>query len=91
MSVIQNLEQNVHYVGMRFFNLVKEHHGIWFPPYFFCQLTRLIVSHVSRRRTDNTGDGKFFHEFRHIQANQALRSLKQIFCQAFDQFCFSDT
>ena len=76
---------------MCFFHFIKEDYRIWFPADGFCQLAAFIISHVSRRRSDQTGDRVFLHVLAHIDTDHIAFVIKQGFCQCFCQLCFADT
>ena len=49
LSVIQNLQQNIEHIRMRFFQLIKQHDGIGLSADSFRQLSRLVIAHITRR------------------------------------------
>ena len=55
-TVIEHLKQDVEYIRVRLFNLIEQHDRIWLAAYRLGQLTALIVSDISGRRSDKTGD-----------------------------------
>ena len=55
-AVVEHLQQDVEHVGMGLLDLVEQHDRVGFASYRFGQLTALVVSDVSRRRTDQTAD-----------------------------------
>ena len=61
---------------MCLFNLVKKDNTVWLTSNLFCKLTGIIITNVTRRRTDNTGNAEFFHKFAHIKTNKIIRAVK---------------
>ena len=55
-AVVEHLKQDVEYIRVRLFNLVEQHDRIGLAAYRLGQLTALIVSDISGRRSDKTGD-----------------------------------
>ncbi len=83
--VVQNLEQDIEHVGMRLFDLVKQHHGVRVAADFLGQLPCLVVADIPGRSADDARDRVLFHKLRHVQPNQRLRGMEQLVCQRFDQ------
>ena len=50
LTVIQNLQQHIQYIGMRLFNLVKQNDRIGLAEYLFRQLSGLVIADIARRR-----------------------------------------
>ena len=90
-AVIEYLQQNVEDVRMRFLDLIEQNNRIWFSAHCLGQLAALLVAYISRRRSDQTGDGVFLHVFTHIDSNHVVLIIKQLFCQRFRKLCFTDT
>ena len=76
---------------MRFLDLIEQNNRIWFSAHCLGQLAALLVAYISRRRSDQTGDGVFLHVFTHIDSNHVVLIIKQLFCQRFRKLCFTDT
>ena len=76
---------------MRFLDLIEQNNRIWFSAHCLSQLAALLVAYISRRRSDQTGDGVFLHVFTHIDSNHVVLIIKQLFCQRFRKLCFTDT
>src|SRR5437763_795658 len=76
---------------MRFLNFVKEHDGIWSTTNRFGKLTALLVADVTRRRTNQTRGGEFFHVLRHVDLNQRVAIAKHEFGELLGEKCFADT
>ena len=52
---------------------------------FFGKLSCLIIANIARRRTDQAGNRMLFHIFRHIQTDQCLGGIEQIFRKGLNQ------
>ena len=50
LTVIQNLQQHIQYIGMRLFDLVKQNDRIGLAAYLFRQLSGLVIADIARRR-----------------------------------------
>ena len=53
-AIVQHLQQDVEHIGMCLLYLIEEHHLIGFSAHRFGQLSALIVSHISWRRSYET-------------------------------------
>ena len=84
-SVIQDLEQNVEYIRVGLLHLIKQHHAVWLAPHCLCQLSALVVSHISRRRTNQTRHGVLLHVLTHIDTHHVGLIIKQCLCQGLCQ------
>ena len=62
---------------MSLFNLIEQHNRVGFAAHGLGQLTALIVSDISGRRSDKTRDGVFLHVFGHIDTNHIVLVVKQ--------------
>ena len=76
---------------MRLFNLIEQHDRIGLAAYRLGQLTALIVSDISGRRSDKTGDGVFLHVFGHIDTNHVVFVIKQAVCKSLCKLRLADT
>ena len=72
LSVLQDLKQEMKQVGVRLFDLVKQHQAVRSTAHRLGELSPLLVSHVAGWRTDEARNGVLFHILRHIQANDGL-------------------
>ena len=63
MPVIQHLKQDIEYVRMRFFHFIEKHHGIRIAPHLLRQLAAVVKANISRRGTDQLGNGMSLHIF----------------------------
>ena len=56
-------------IRMCFFHLIKEDYGIRFPADCLRQLTTFIIAYISRRCSNQTGNGIFLHILAHIETD----------------------
>ena len=76
---------------MCFLHLVKEDNGVWFSPDCLSKLSALVISDVSRRRSDQTGHGIFLHILAHIDTDHIFLIVKQAFRKCFRKLRLSDS
>ena len=76
---------------MRFFNFIKEHHRIGPPADCFGQISTLIISHITWRRSNQPGNRVFLHVLRHIYPHHGLIAVKNEFGKSLGQLGFSHT
>ena len=72
MTVIENLQQDIEHIRMRFFDLVKQDHRIRLPPHRLGQLPTLFIADVTGRGSKQSADRMSFHILGHVNANQVL-------------------
>ena len=53
-TIVQDLQQDVEHIGVRFFDLVEQHNLIRATPHSFGQHTAFVIADIPRRRTDQT-------------------------------------
>ena len=53
-AVVEHLQQDVEHVGMGLLDFIEQHDGVRFAPDCFRKLASLVVSDVSRRRSDES-------------------------------------
>ena len=63
MTVIQNLEKNIEYIRMSFFDFIKQNNRVRILSDLLAQLSALLISHISGRRTDHLGYTVLLHIF----------------------------
>ena len=85
LALVQNLQQNVHHVRVCLFNLVEQHHAVRAAAHLLGELTGFLVAHIARRRADHTGHRVFFHVLAHVQTDERVGAVEQLFCQLLDQ------
>ena len=69
-TVVHDLQQQVEYLGMRFLDLIEQHHGVRILADGLGQQTALIEADVARRRTDQPRHRVAFHVLGHVKTNQ---------------------
>ena len=89
-AIVEHLQQHVEHVRMRLLDLVEEHDLIGPAPHRFGQRAALLVTDVSRRRADQARDRMFLHVFRHVDADQRIFIVEQVFRQRFGQLGLAD-
>ena len=88
-AALQDLQQQILNVAVRFFNLVKQHHAVGAAADFLGQLAGLLVAHIARRRADHPGDSVLLHIFGHVKAQQGFLTAEPAFGQCAGQLCFA--
>ena len=73
---------------MCLFDFVEEDYAVRFASDRFSQLTSFIVAHISRRRTNQSGNRVLFHVFGHVDSNNILFTVEKRFGQCLGQFGF---
>ena len=71
--------------------LIKQHHGIRFPPDSLSQLTALIITHISRRRSDQTTDRMTLLILAHVDSRHHILVIEKKLRQGLCQLCLSHT
>ena len=71
-AVLHHLKQDTRHVGMRLFDLVKEHDRVGTASKLLCELTALLVPDISGGRADEACDAVLFHIFRHIESDHCV-------------------
>ena len=74
---VQNLEHHVENFRVRFFNLIKQNHGVRPVADYLRQLPAFLITHIARRRADEFGNGVALHVFGHIHADQGFFVVEQ--------------
>ena len=74
---------------MRLFDLVKEHHRIGLSSDLFGKLSRIVVAHVSGRRSDDSGHRVLFHKLGHIQADERFGRVEKLIGKGLDKLCLT--
>ena len=75
---------------MRFFDFIEQYNGIGLTAHLFRQLTALIVTHISGRRTDQTGHRVALHIFGHIDSDHSVFIAEHGFRQGLTQLRFTN-
>ena len=69
-SVVEHLQQDVEHVGMRLLDLIEQHDRIRLAPHSLGQLSALVVTDISRRRTDQTRHAVTLLVLAHVDTGQ---------------------
>src|SRR5690606_34754118 len=91
MAFVQNLQQYVEYIRMRFFNFIKKQYCVRFSSYGFSKLSAFFISHVSRRRTYQSGNGEFLHIFTHVNTDKCIVTVEQFAGHYFCKLSLTNT
>jgi hypothetical protein len=90
-AVLEDLQQRVEHVRVGLLDLVEEDHRERPPADLLGQLTTLVVTDVSGRRTDETGHRVLVVESRYVQLDQRGLAIEQEPREGLGQLRFSDT
>ena len=90
-ALVEDLQEDVHDIGMCLFDLVEEDDGVRFPADLFGQLTGLVVTDVTGRRADDPGDAELLHELGHVETDEGLGRIEELVGQLLDEFGLTDT
>src|SRR5688572_23620833 len=88
-SVVQNLEQNVEDIGMRFLDLVEEHYRIGAPADGFSELATFLESNVARWSTYEAGNSMLLHVLGHVDSHHCMLVVEQELGERPRRFGFS--
>ena len=91
LTLVKNLQENVHYIGMSLFYLVKENYGIGLSAHLFGELACLIVSYISGRRADNSRNAVLFHKLGHIKPYKRVNCVEKLVCKHLYKLGLADT
>ena len=75
---------------MRFFKLVQQHNRSWALANGFGELPALLVSHVARRRANQTVDRVAFVKLRKIQPQERVVTIKKSVRNGFGRLGFAN-
>ena len=91
LAFVKNLQENVHYIGVSLFYLVKENYGIGLSAYLFGELACLIVSYISGRRADDSRNAVLFHKLGHIKPYKRIDRIEKLVCKHLYKLGLADT
>ena len=90
LAVVENLQQDVHHVGVRLFDLVEEDDGVGLAADLFGQLAGLVIADVARGRADDAGDRVLFHKLGHVEADERVGRVEEVLRQLLDKLGLAD-
>ena len=90
-TVVQHLQQHVEHIRVGFLDLVEQHDRVGFPTNRFRQLTALIVTDVSRRRTDQSRRAELLLVLAHVDTRHHVLVVEQVVRQRFRQLGLTHT
>ena len=82
-AFVQNLQQQIEHVRVRFFHLVEQHHAIRLFVDFFGKVAAFVVTDVSRGRADKFCGGLLVHIFGHIHSYHVAISAEKTLGKCF--------
>jgi hypothetical protein len=89
-ALVENLIEQIHYLGVGFFAFVEEDDGVGALPDRFGEEAAFAVAHVTRRRPDQSGDGVLLGELRHVDGGGEVFVPVQEVSQRQRRLCLSD-
>ncbi len=76
-AIVEQLQQDVQHVGMRFLDLVEQHDRVGTTTNGFGELSGLVVAHVAWRRADHPRHRVLLLVFGHVDAHHRLLVIEQ--------------
>ena len=76
---------------MSLFYFVEQYHRIGATAHFLGELATFFISHISRRCTHESRHIEFLHIFTHIDANECIGRIEEIFSQSLGEQRFAHT
>ena len=77
-ALLEHLQQDVEDVGVRLFDLVEQHDRVRMATHSLGKLAALVVTHITRRATNELGNLELAAELRHVKADERVLAAKQI-------------
>ncbi len=90
MTVVEHLQQDIEHIRVRFLDLVKQKNAVGMTAHLLGELSALLVSDVSGRRSDQLRNRMLLHVFRHIDADHRILAAEHGFRQRLGEFGLSD-
>src|SRR6185295_17712442 len=90
-TVVEHLKQRVEYVRVRLLDLVEQDHRIRVPADLLGELSRLPVSDVAGRSTDEPADRVTFTELAHVESQHLVLVTEQRGGQRLRELRLADT
>ena len=76
-AVVEHLQQHVEDIWMGLLHLVEQDHGVRTTAHGLSELAALVVTHVSRGRTDQTLDAELLHVLGHVDTHERALVVEQ--------------
>ena len=76
-AVVENLQQDVEYIGVRLLDLVKEYDRIRAAAHRLGELPPFLEPDIARRRANQSRDGVLLHVLAHVDADHGVVVVKQ--------------
>src|SRR5580704_11092965 len=76
-AIIQDLEQNIEDIRVRFFDLIKKHNAVGFAADGFAQLAAFLVPYITGRSADQASYGVLLHILAHIQPDHGVLIIEE--------------
>ena len=89
-AVVEDLQQQVHDVRVRLFDLVEEDDGVRAAADLLRELAGLVIADVARGRADHARDGELLHELRHIEPDERLGRVEELVGEALNELRLAD-
>jgi hypothetical protein len=90
-AFIENLEKDIPYIRMRFFDLIEQDDRIWMTPNCLSELSPFIMTDISRRSSDETRHTMRLHILTHIETDIGIWIVPEDTTEGFCGFCLSYT
>jgi hypothetical protein len=71
-SVVEDLQERVEHIGVRFLDLVEQHDGVRLAPHRLGELPALLVPDVAGGGADHPADGVPLLILRHVETDQMV-------------------
>ena len=89
-SIVENLKQYVEHIRMRLLNLIEQHNAVRMTSHRLGQLTALVISDVSGRRSDQSRHTELLHVLSHINTHKVMLIVKQALRQSLRELRLAD-
>src|ERR1700687_5079593 len=76
-SIVQDLEKDVEYIGMCFFDFVEEHHRVRSATHGLGELPSFLEADITGRSADQARHSVLLHVLRHVDAHHRLLVVEQ--------------
>ena len=76
-AVVKHLQQHVEDIRVSLLHLVEQDHGVRTTAHGLGELAALVVTHVSRGRTDQTLDAELLHVLGHVDTHERTLVIEQ--------------